>query len=315
MLEDLKGGADFAALAIEQSIDPTGRDGGYLGRSIRPRSARSCATRCRAVASGELTGVVRIPSGYAIVEVLPDTQEIQASGQQSRPPPGRDRHRRGADSLNVGGLNEADAVFLGVSETGRVEPGPARDVPGPDRIAPGHSRAAGTESQPTAARPGRVAARRDARASMRGRRSTPISARWTRRSTAGRSRKQIADERRSRRRRDDAGDARPRLPSQVGNGQRRVSAHPATSVCFRRITAAAVPRQPRASEKAVAVFPRSSSNAKPDDLEVRWQLNLAYMTLGRYPDGVPEQYLIPLSAFASKDDIGRFVDVAAQSRR
>src|SRR5262249_10190570 len=52
---------------------------------------------------------------------------------------------------------------------------------------------------------------------------------------------------------------------------------------------------------------------KPDELEVRWLLNLAYMMAGKYPDGVPQQFLIPPAAFQSKEDIGRFVDVAPQA--
>jgi hypothetical protein len=49
----------------------------------------------------------------------------------------------------------------------------------------------------------------------------------------------------------------------------------------------------------------------PDDLEVRWLLNLAHMTLGTYPQGVPPAFLVPPSSFASPDDPGRFVDTAA----
>jgi tetratricopeptide (TPR) repeat protein len=52
---------------------------------------------------------------------------------------------------------------------------------------------------------------------------------------------------------------------------------------------------------------------KPADLEVKWLLNLAYMTVGKYPSGVPEKYLLPPAAFASKEDVGRFVDVAADA--
>src|SRR6266436_7031981 len=54
----------------------------------------------------------------------------------------------------------------------------------------------------------------------------------------------------------------------------------------------------------------SSDLCRPDTLEVKWLLNLAYMTLGKYPAGVPAKYLIPPSAFQSKETIGRFVDVA-----
>jgi tetratricopeptide (TPR) repeat protein len=63
------------------------------------------------------------------------------------------------------------------------------------------------------------------------------------------------------------------------------------------------------SEKAVLYLSRFLEK-KPDTQEARWLLNLAYMTLGKYPAGVPAKYLIPPSLFASKEDIGRFVDVA-----
>jgi hypothetical protein len=50
----------------------------------------------------------------------------------------------------------------------------------------------------------------------------------------------------------------------------------------------------------------------PDDLELRWLLNLAHMTLGSYPGGVPGEFLIPPQALASADDPGRFVDTAPE---
>ncbi|MBZ5623124.1 MAG: CRTAC1 family protein [Acidobacteriia bacterium] len=66
------------------------------------------------------------------------------------------------------------------------------------------------------------------------------------------------------------------------------------------------------SEKAVQHFLQFLKQ-KPDDLEVKWLLNLAYMTLGVYPAGVPKEYLLPPSAFASPEDIGRFKDVATEA--
>jgi tetratricopeptide (TPR) repeat protein len=52
---------------------------------------------------------------------------------------------------------------------------------------------------------------------------------------------------------------------------------------------------------------------KPDSLEVKWLLNIAYMTVGKYPAGVPVKYLISPSAFASEEKMGRFKDVAAKA--
>jgi hypothetical protein len=66
------------------------------------------------------------------------------------------------------------------------------------------------------------------------------------------------------------------------------------------------------SQRAVEYFERYLQQ-KPDDLEVRWLLNLAYMTLGQYPEKVPAPYLIPPAAFQSTEDVGRFRDVAPEA--
>ena len=47
-----------------------------------------------------------------------------------------------------------------------------------------------------------------------------------------------------------------------------------------------------------------------DAVQVKWVLNLAYMTLGEYPDGVPAAWRIPAAVFESQENVGRFVDVA-----
>ena len=48
----------------------------------------------------------------------------------------------------------------------------------------------------------------------------------------------------------------------------------------------------------------------PDDLEVRWLLNLAHMTLGEHPDKVDPRFLISLDRFRNSEfDIGKFRDV------
>ena len=43
-----------------------------------------------------------------------------------------------------------------------------------------------------------------------------------------------------------------------------------------------------------------------------WLLNIINMALGEYPDGVPQQYRIPLERYDSAFDPGRFMDVAPQ---
>src|ERR1700733_4209227 len=67
--------------------------------------------------------------------------------------------------------------------------------------------------------------------------------------------------------------------------------------------------KPASSEKAIEYLLKYLQR-KPDALDVRWILNLAYMTLGKYPAGVPAQYLTPPTSFDSAEDVGRFIDVA-----
>jgi hypothetical protein len=50
--------------------------------------------------------------------------------------------------------------------------------------------------------------------------------------------------------------------------------------------------------------------ADPSDLAAKWLLNVTFMTLGEYPDGVPSEWLIPESVFASDISFPRFYDVA-----
>ena len=51
---------------------------------------------------------------------------------------------------------------------------------------------------------------------------------------------------------------------------------------------------------------------EPDNIEARWLLNVASMTLGSYPDGVPRPLLIPPTAFRSDYPLPRFDNVAKE---
>lgn len=48
----------------------------------------------------------------------------------------------------------------------------------------------------------------------------------------------------------------------------------------------------------------------PEDLQSRWLLNIAYMTLGEHPGKVPKKWLIPASAFESEYNLPKFNNIA-----
>jgi hypothetical protein len=72
----------------------------------------------------------------------------------------------------------------------------------------------------------------------------------------------------------------------------------------------AVHRNPTGSRRAVEHF-RAYLQQFPDDLGVKYLLNLAHMTLGEYPAGVDPRHLLRLDAFCrSEYDVGAFRDVS-----
>jgi len=83
------------------------------------------------------------------------------------------------------------------------------------------------------------------------------------------------------------------------------------SSCLVPIDSSAVHQFPEWSESALTHL-TAYLEARPEDISMRWPLNVAAMTLGRYPDGVPEAWRIPLDRFRSLSDaaINRFENVA-----
>ena len=69
-------------------------------------------------------------------------------------------------------------------------------------------------------------------------------------------------------------------------------------------------RDPQGSDLAIRAF-EAVLDGIPDYPTVPWLLNIAAMTVGRYPDGVGERYRIPPHRMRSSFDVGRFPDVAA----
>jgi hypothetical protein len=98
--------------------------------------------------------------------------------------------------------------------------------------------------------------------------------------------------------------------------QQNCSVGRSTDVCILPIRESAVHIEKQGAQEAAKRYEEllagpdvSADNA----LIYRWFLNLSYMQIGKYPDAVPKQWLIPPEALASDHDVGRFVDVAASS--
>ncbi len=83
------------------------------------------------------------------------------------------------------------------------------------------------------------------------------------------------------------------------------------SSCLFPLASGAIHRMTRGSTEAMRRF-EAYLEKRPEDVGVRWLLNVAAMTLGEYPEKVPAKYRISLDTFQSRIDIGRFPNVAAR---
>ncbi len=93
----------------------------------------------------------------------------------------------------------------------------------------------------------------------------------------------------------------------LGEQQNCVNSHSSES-CVLPIQGDGIYKMTSGPESAIKIYERVLKQY-PDDVQVRWLLNLAYMTLGKWPKEVPKSYLVPESVFKSKGNI-RFHDVA-----
>ncbi len=82
--------------------------------------------------------------------------------------------------------------------------------------------------------------------------------------------------------------------------------------CIFPITGTGLHRERRGAVVATSLL-SGLLEANPGNLQARWLLNIAAMTLGEYPDGVDRRWLLPPALFDSEGPIQRFDDVAAKT--
>jgi len=300
----LQNGADFAVLAREKSIDATAVDGGLLGK-VDPAALRDeIRAAVRGLGPGELSPVFHLPSGYAVAKVLKEDEltgmeDAQKARQAEILAEGGIRF-----DLNLSGLNEVEAALasfpkpegwnLDLNQTCAMRRASLADITAraekltgtadPNRPASdtmsllvAYGEILTYQGDMEKAIPQFEAASRIAATAMPG---------------------AAADL-------DELLGAAYLHRSEMVNG---VYAHPGER-CIFPISPERKYAKTEDSQKAVQHL-LASLQKRPGDLEVRWLLNLAYMTLGAWPDGVPKEHLLAPALFASAENIGRFTDVA-----
>ena len=85
--------------------------------------------------------------------------------------------------------------------------------------------------------------------------------------------------------------------------------------CILPIRGGGVHSEQEGSRKAIGYFMEVLGNSGKRSrlhLEAQWLLNIAYMTIGDYPEDVPPAHLIPPDAFESEEDFPRFTNIASK---
>lgn len=315
VLKQLKAGMDFGVTAKEYSVDSTAVEGGYMGR-LNPEQLRTeLRDAMLGVRPGGLSNVVRTPSGFSILTVF-----AKAPNR-----PDLDKARIGAmntssavrQSIVVSGNGEAKSVFEQFEkpkgwEHGLSEPCEILRKSMPDAVHSMEKLLADANSQPAGEVPPRdlidgysaLAALHAYNGEMKesidawqqaykvAQSSFPGSVPYLQ-EALGASYLHLAEMENGAYRDSGSIDIFPPVKNSEGKSEHF--------------------EKQEDSKLAIQYF-ENYLGQRPDDLEVKWLLNLTYVTLGEYPAGVPAKYLIPQSAFDPNEGrlqgIGRFMDVA-----
>ena len=87
-------------------------------------------------------------------------------------------------------------------------------------------------------------------------------------------------------------------------------ANHASASCLLPIRGLGIHQNRSGSERAIELYEEILKH-DPDDLESRWLLNIAYMTLGEYPAKVPDQFILPNMEGDTTHRVNAFEDIAA----
>ena len=316
--EQLVNGGNFVALAARVSIDPSANNGGLVGplpvSDLRPQ-IRSVLDGLR---PGELSGVVRLPTGYGIVKLVPNTDAGVVEGASSGGPTGPTVMGSVPTALSaagsvryvydLSGYVETVLALRNVKMTAEDSQDLAKFCDVRKRLVASAQKLVGDALAPNATSSTGPAAPIDrAQAYVLQAQLHAFHGEMAPAITALEQAKKIA-----------AAQV-PTLELQLNEALGVAHLHKAeqdNGLFDRSGELDLLPSKPGLRfaktadlTKAVQYFTRYLAEA-PDEYEVRWLLNIAHMYAGTYPGGVPKAHLIPSSAFSSAENVGRFADAA-----
>jgi tetratricopeptide (TPR) repeat protein len=310
VVERLGRGDEFAAVAREVSIDPTAGRGGLIGR-VTPSTLRpELQAALRGLAPGQVSPVVRIPTGFAVLRIEPDGEAAPGGAvalPAAQPNPGLSATGSVKYVAEVSGFGEARTALKQFRKPAGWNQDPQRICDVRRESVAEMLRSLDRHLATIDAGPGAASAK-DLMQTHLG-----IGLLYA---YDGRMLESIGHLQEAyRTAATGVPDATMFLEQALGIAhlhqaviENGVQEAPGERFL---ITASRHPAFEKTghAERAVEHFLKYLSS-RPDDLEVKWLLNLAYRATGGYPEKVPPAHLIAPDVFASPEDVGRFVDVA-----
>lgn len=297
-------GESFALLAVRESTDATAAEGGWLGRVPREQLRPEVQAAIAGLRPGQVSHVVRIPTGYALFRVEPPDADTPVADEV-------------APGLAAAGAVKFVYDFGGFSEARASLEAHARS-----RGWQQSSHAACDERTHALATTRRVVDEFLASGGLASR--TPLDIMQLHVGLAqldayeGRMSESIARlESALRIAVAEIPEAVPSTWEALGIAHlhkagldNHVHTEPG-DLCLLDLAAHRYPDTTDV-ERAIDYFLRYLE-ARPDDYEVRWLLNVAHMAAGTFPDRVPDAFRLPPEGLASAEDVGRFRDVAREA--
>lgn len=85
VVEKLRQGESFVTLARSVSIDPTADSGGLLGKVSLATLRPELRNALQGVAAEQITGVIQVPTGFAVLKVVANTEAAASAGPVKNP--------------------------------------------------------------------------------------------------------------------------------------------------------------------------------------------------------------------------------------
>lgn len=306
--DKLNKGEDFASIARQQSIDSTAGDGGYLGNVALSELRPELRNALTGVAPGQISPITKTPLGFAILKIESKENPAKRDSRGQGGTPATASTGSVKFTFNVGGLGEAELGLTNFDKPAGWDRDP-RKICQMRKQSLAEERAAledflspANERLRAAQQPIDILNAHFALGEI-----DSFSGEMAKAIEQYHAAYQIAE--------SDVPSGMLAMEEALGIAHLHKSEmendvyRAPGERCLLPMRAENAYKKTTDSELAIEHFLKYLDK-KPDELEVRWLLNLTYMTLGQYPDKVPSQYLIPPSDFESTENVGRFVDVA-----